>query len=356
MIVKEGVIRVEVPEFQKVTARNRVFYNPAMELDRDISSLLLSLFDGTVLDGLSATGIRGIRYAKESALDPIFNDLNPEAVILIKKNCKMNGVSGEVHNKDFNLLDLKADIVDIDPFGSPVRYLASAFRILRPQGILCVTATDTQALCVSKKACIRKYAALPIRTDFFKELGLRILISCIVREAMKQDYALDVLLAYAHKHYMRVFLSAKKSLRKMNSNIEDMQIVYYCSCGYRKHSKEMMEQCPRCGKKLRFSLPVWVGEIKDDTLLDKLMRKEVNAKAETILNIIKKEIHAPFYFDLHKLAKKHKFTLKKTDTVINELRELGFRASRTHFSSTGVKTDADISSLLPIFNIQQKGE
>ncbi len=348
MIITEGEATIEAPEFEKVTSKNEVFYNPEMEMDRDLSSLLLSFFDGIVLDGLSATGIRGIRYAKESNLQPIFNDINPEATKLIAKNCKMNEVDGEIYNKDVNLLDVEADIVDIDPFGSPSRYLAAAFRILRAEGILCVTATDTQALCVSKKACIRKYAAIPLRTDFFKELGLRILISSIVREAMKQEYAIDVLLAYCYKHYMRVFMNVEKSLRKMDGNINNIQVVYYCHCGYRTFTKKLMEKCPKCGKKLEFSLPVWVGKIKNDETLEMLIGKEMGDDLQKNITEIKNEVHVPFYYDLHKLAKIHKFPLKKTNNVVKELKEMRFQASRTHFAPTGVKTDADLASVLDV--------
>ena len=349
MIISEGKIRIEVPEFQKITSKNRVFYNPEMRMDRDLSSLILSFFKGVVLDGLSATGVRGIRYVKESGLDSIFNDINPEAVKLIEKNCEMNGVRGEIHNRDFNLLDLRADIVDIDPFGSPSRYLTSAFRIVKPEGVLCVTATDTQALCVSKKACIRKYSAIPLKTDFFRELGVRILISSILREGMKQDYSVDVILAYAHKHYMRVFLRVKKSLTAMEKNIEDLSIVYYCGCGYRTYSKELIQRCPLCGRKISFSVPVWTGRIKNDSFLDRIMKKDISADLRKMMTIIKNEIDTPFYYDIHKLAKLYKFDLKKIDSVIDDLREIGFKASRTHFSQTGIKTDADLSSLLKIF-------
>ena len=349
MMLTEGKVRIEVPEFQKITSKNKVFYNPEMRLDRDLSSLILSFYEGVVLDGLSATGIRGIRYVKESGLESIFNDINPEAVKLIAKNCKMNDMDCKIYNRDLNVLDVKADIVDIDPFGSPSRYLASGFRIIKSKGVLCVTATDTQALCVSKKACIRKYSAIPLKTDFFKELGIRILISSILREAMKQVYSIDVLLAYAHKHYMRVFLSVKKSLTEIEKNIKNLQIVYYCTCGYRTYSKDMMQTCPNCGKKINFSLPVWTGKIKNDNFLDNVMKKEMNSDLEKILNAIKKEIIVPFYYDVHKLAKTYKFDLKKIDLVLDELKRMGFQASRTHFSKTGIKTDADLLSLLKIF-------
>lgn len=51
-----------------------------------------------ILEALAATGLRSIRYAKEvEGLDEIVaNDLMREAVEMIEKNVKANGVEGKV--------------------------------------------------------------------------------------------------------------------------------------------------------------------------------------------------------------------------------------------------------------------
>lgn len=52
-----------------------------------------------ILEALSATGLRSIRYAKEVIPAPdeiIANDLMSEAVEMIKKNVKLNGVENIV--------------------------------------------------------------------------------------------------------------------------------------------------------------------------------------------------------------------------------------------------------------------
>ncbi len=70
-IIHEGKVILKVPKFDKVSSKAPVFYNPAMELNRDLSVAALTVFrDGVdhdiwVCDAFGGSGIRGIRYAKE---------------------------------------------------------------------------------------------------------------------------------------------------------------------------------------------------------------------------------------------------------------------------------------------------
>ena len=66
--VKEGAIDLFVPKVEKITSKNEVFYNPAQVINRDISVLLAACLlkkESVVLDLLSASGVRAIRFAKE---------------------------------------------------------------------------------------------------------------------------------------------------------------------------------------------------------------------------------------------------------------------------------------------------
>ena len=70
-IINEGKVSIIVPEFDKISSKAPVFYNPVMELNRDLSVAAISVFRGdidhdiSVCDTFGGTGIRGIRYAKE---------------------------------------------------------------------------------------------------------------------------------------------------------------------------------------------------------------------------------------------------------------------------------------------------
>ena len=59
-----------------------VFYNPAMKLSRDLHVAFAQQFDfhGVMLDGLAASGVRGIRLALESGINVEFCDNSRLAV------------------------------------------------------------------------------------------------------------------------------------------------------------------------------------------------------------------------------------------------------------------------------------
>ena len=54
------------------------------------------------------------------------------------------------------------------------------------------------------------------------------------------------------------------------------------------------------------------------------------------------ELVAYPYVDIHWLCDHHNLTPPKRDTILESLREIGFRASRTHFQPTAILTDAPI--------------
>ena len=66
----------------------------------------------------------------------------------------------------------------LDPFGSPVQYLDAAFRNIYHGGMLVITATDVAAL-FGKCPVVteRNYSAHSRRTDYTKEVAVRILLA-----------------------------------------------------------------------------------------------------------------------------------------------------------------------------------
>jgi len=100
----EGKAVIRVPEFEKITSRSEVFYNPHMAYDRELSlAMLKASHKKEVCDAFSGSGIRAILYALEGA-HVTANDTNPCAVACIKGNAELNNVSLTICNENANLL------------------------------------------------------------------------------------------------------------------------------------------------------------------------------------------------------------------------------------------------------------
>jgi len=117
-----------------------VFYNPAMRLSRDLHVTFAKQFDfnGIMLDGLAASGIRGIRLNLEAGVNVEFCDSSRMATETIAGNLEMNGIKSKIYNERVEdlLQDRKYDWIDIDPFGTPAPYLEAALEGLSDGGIL----------------------------------------------------------------------------------------------------------------------------------------------------------------------------------------------------------------------------
>jgi tRNA (guanine26-N2/guanine27-N2)-dimethyltransferase len=212
-LIKEGTTEVLV-NTTKASAKGPgvreggSFYNPSMELNRDLSILIMQWFLNQskthvhLLDGLAASGIRGIRYAHELAgdFDVALNDWNPDSFQLIEQNLQHTQAKNVTcFQKDLNALlsERRYHAIDIDPFGSPVYFIDSALRSILNNGIISCTATDTAALCgVFPKICYRRYGAWPLHCPSMHEVGLRILLGFLCREAAKYDRGIEPLLCY----------------------------------------------------------------------------------------------------------------------------------------------------------------
>jgi len=357
--VSESNVNFFVPDYEKVTSRNEVFYNPLMSFNRDISLLYImqKSFDSSILCGMAGTGIRPIRYALSGFTNVTANDINPKAYELIKRNSSLNKVDIKSLNMDFNLIKGKYDIIDIDPFGAPVRYVHPAFGMFGKTGTLLVTATDTAALCgSSKKACLRKYSAHPLMTGFCHEIGLRILIGYIARQAASWDYGIVPRVSFFKDHYMRTHIDLEKGKQRADTSIANLGFIYYCDkCLNRFFSSRIQCECG-CGGKLRAAHPVWGGRINDkEALCGMLGSLETAAlhdetRVRSFISLLMEEVDVPFFWDSHNLFSHLKIHVPAMNAILEKIIDNGFEASRTHFKPTGFKTDASHEELVHIFS------
>jgi len=166
-----------------------------MSLNRDLAVLFSATYFPAnqtlrVCDPTTASGIRAVRYALEvpNVLNVVAADRDADAVALASKTVMLNKLLDKVVivASDANLLLLsqvneRFDIVDLDPFGSPAPFFESSLKATKDEGILAATATDMGPLSGARPAaCFRKYGIHSVRTEFEKEMAVRILAGCLV--------------------------------------------------------------------------------------------------------------------------------------------------------------------------------
>lgn len=386
-IVAEGKVKILVPKLRAfiktpseyAPSKAPVFYNPVMELNRDIAVLALQAYQRTVnrkivvCEPLAGCGVRGIRFATEveGVKKVLVNDISDKAFQLARANVQMNKLDRRVmvKNEDANRLlsrygapRKRFDAIDIDPFGTPTPYLDSAIRALRDGGLLALTATDMAPLCgVYPKACIRKYGGKPLRTEYCHELAVRLLAGCLAITAAKYDIGINVLFSHSTNHYIRLYAKIAYGAKKADESVKNMGYILHCfNCFHRETLKTPLlighsGKCNQCNSKLDYAGPLWLGKIFDKEFCEK-MEKEAEgmtlgckAKVLKILALIKGEVDSsPTYYVVNKLCDKLAIPVPSIKRVLNALREKGFQASLTHFNFNGVRTNASAARLMEV--------
>jgi tRNA (guanine26-N2/guanine27-N2)-dimethyltransferase len=341
-MVSEGEARIKV--------FHGVFYNPKMKFCRDFDMEVFKVIKEkerrvNYLDALSGTGIRGIRAFLEAGFQPFFNDFSKRAVECIKENLKLNGITAEVFNTDATVLmrERKFFHIDIDPFGSPAEFIDSAVKFPK---YLSVTATDTSALCGSATVSgLRKYGAYAVKTEYYPEVGIRVLIGRILSESGKYDKAPEILVSFAREHFYRVHLRFKRSPSAVKKAFKKYGYIFHCfNCLRRFVSPiggEVISKCI-CGRETKMIGPLWLGELHNQEFI------KWNSENEGVSKLISKirgEPEIPLYYDLHHITKNLNLSPPPIEKIIEELRSIGYKAGRTRFSGTSIKTDADIEEM-----------
>jgi tRNA (guanine26-N2/guanine27-N2)-dimethyltransferase len=355
----EGETELFVPKELNVTKDAPVFYNPEMELSRDLSVAFVKTHaPKTVCDLLSGSGARGIRIAKETGVDVLCNDANPLAYETMKKNAELNDVKVELTNLEGNRLlsERFFDYIDIDPFGSPTRLLDSAVRAVTNKGVIALTATDTSALCGSSpKACVRKYDAMPLRSDCYNEIGLRILLGSVARAAAKYNRGIQPLFSHCTRHYFRAYIKINRGPGNTTKSLKNVGYLQHCmACLFREYKdiNSLSEKCPVCGGALRNAGPLWKDTFADKEFCVSLAKTVSEMKfgkskpALKLINTVSEEQNVVLpYYNIHKVASRNGKASQALTELAKEVKDKGFEVYRTHFCNLGLRTKADYNIL-----------
>ena len=335
-----------------------VFYNRQMEFGRDLTVALSRVMFGQgdrVLDGLAATGARGIRIANEggSGAAVFLNDRNRKAFELMSENVALNGLEGDVMLSCKDLRVLLAEetfkYIDIDPFGTPIQFIDPAVQSCRNRGVVAVTATDTAPLCGTyTRTAVRRYGAKALRNSFCHETGLRILIGFLVREAAKHDRGCVPLLCYGADHYFRCHVRLAKGARKAEEGLDRLGYVVYDPM-----TLEREVVCERPSGTSQFAGPLWTGDLHDIGLLDAIVPTDdlgCSGRLKKMISLWKGEVGLPpTHYVVDELARITKSQPPKMSALVDSLRSEGARAAPTHFDPKGFKTDLSFDEVISRF-------
>lgn len=383
-VVIEGKARIIVPKRELFLREDGVyepshapvFYNPSMIFNRDLMVALLNIYSRAISrvnvasDPMAATGVRGVRIALEvdGVSEVLLNDADPVACRVARLNLAINSLLGvsRIYCEDSNQLmislsksGIHVDFLDIDPYGSPVPFIESAIRFSKIGGLLAMTATDLGPLTgrYPAKARRRYHAAIARNIDFGKEAGLRILVAHAITRASERDIALKPIMAYYADHYYRAYFSLDKGASKTDSLLKGLGYVAMCGgCGYRSFMTEVGDlECPICGSKMFTLGPLWLGSLTDKEILVRLLEirerlpwlKTGERISSLVENLLAEEgVGRPYYYRVDSMARLAKSNMPPMASLIECLRSMGYRVSRTHFDRIGIKTDANVRDIV----------
>lgn len=369
--ITEGGTKILVPDTaisSTVPPRNPAFFNPRARANRDYSIIAYGAFaknfvdPKVMIDSMSGVGARGLRVANEiPGMHVVVNDLNPYAISLAQESASINTLKNfETSQAEtcsclarYYARGTRAAIVDIDPFGSPAKYMECALRATAHGGLLSATATDMQVLHgIFPAACRRRYGGTPIRAEFGDEVAIRLILGCLRSIAARLDLCVSPVCVERDMHYYRVYARVFKKI----DTATNLGFVFYCrSCGSRGSSEDMRDICNECSSRVENAGPLWTGLLFDAGFVKSMLEYCNNVSFDTALykKMLEKSLaEADFggtYYTLDEMASRAHGSPPKISEVVEGLQELGFAASQTSFKPTGFRTDADIGNIMGFF-------
>ena len=243
--ISEGKVTVKLINSDETF---KAFYNPAQELNRDLTVLSIATYFNftkyrkpkeinklndykfNIIEPLSATGLRCVRYSKElpnNKLNLIYsNDMDSKAVECININIEKNNIDKnifKVFKSDAAQLMYQNpnffDVIDLDPYGTAIPFIDSCIHCSKNGALLCITFTDMPVLCGNyPETTLYKYGSIPYKINSCHEMAIRIALYSISSAASKYQKVIYPLFSYNAEFYIRLFIIIKNSPEECKMN------------------------------------------------------------------------------------------------------------------------------------------
>ncbi|RKK95515.1 tRNA (guanine(26)-N(2))-dimethyltransferase, mitochondrial [Fusarium oxysporum] len=278
-----------------------------------------------ILDALSASGLRALRYAHELPFVTSVkaNDLSDTAAESIRMNAKHNGLENKITVTQGDALALmyrgiaddlsnrdkggnpgkanKFDVIDLDPYGTAAPFFDAAVQSIRDDGgLLCITCTDS-AVWAGHSYCEKTFAlygGIPIKGMHSHEAGLRLVLNAVATSAARYGLAIEPLLSLSIDFYTKFFIKVTKSPQSVKFLASKTMLVYSCDSGcgawetqpmlrskpapnkkgngaFYKHTMAQGpsadRHCEHCGMKMHINGPMYGGHIHSQEFIERLL-------------------------------------------------------------------------------------
>lgn len=399
-----GYIEEEDVKIRKGTG---VFYNPMQKFTRTLTVRVINAYlrgrphleNPSILECMSATGLRGIRYCKEieGRKHVVLNDFSQDVCRTIMENCRLNGINAEldetcasgegstieVRNMDCRVLMYKNpasfDVIDLDPFGTCAPYIESCFEAIKDGGLLCVTSTDAKVLCDKPpESPYKYYGVLSCNGPASHEIAVRTVLSYASRIASKFGKRVTPLISLSIDFFIRVFLLVERDGNGSKEVALDNSMYFLCSC-QKAYEQKMLEretptkyrhsklvtggECGLCGRRMCIYGPFWNGAMQDKEFIrtvlasidqahvedrtrgnkENLLKSEqVDRRMHGMLSMVEEEENTFLYYKLSGISSILSLPSPPLVKIISVLLTNGYKVSQTHCKSNSIKTDAPI--------------
>ncbi|KAJ7111597.1 tRNA methyltransferase [Mycena crocata] len=364
-----------------------------------------------ILEALSATGLRSIRYIKEipHVSYVIANDLSSSAIAAMKRNIEFNGLGtpsppetwegitpskpkirvneGDACTLMYNHREAnqRVDVVDLDPYGTAAPFIDAAVQCIRDDGLLCVTCTDLAVLATTNYAekCFSNYGGIPIKGEYGHEAALRLVLHSVSTSAARYGRYIEPLLSLSIDFYVRLFIRIRSSPQEVKKAVTKTSTYWVCANCQSFYGQSLakvtekvhpsgavnlnfklqtgppvMDKCPECDGVLHVAGPMWSAPIHNPDFVGKVLEHLENneslygtaARMKGMLTVAKEElVDCPFYFTPTRIASFFHCVTPSFGDVASALLNAGHKISRSHASAGSVKTTATRAEVFDIF-------
>ncbi|XP_004084262.1 tRNA (guanine(26)-N(2))-dimethyltransferase [Oryzias latipes] len=348
-----------------------------------------------VLEGLAASGLRSVRFALEvPGLHSITaNDFSSKAAALIARNAQYNGVGHllQASCRDASMLMYEMrkkkdryDVIDLDPYGSPVTFLDAAVQSVSEGGLLCITCTDMAVMAGnSGETCYSKYGSISIKAKYCHEMALRIILHSLDQRAAVYQRYIQPLLSVSVDFYIRVFVRVFTGQATVKNSASKQALLYNCiGCGsfhLQRMGRKTINgknvkysaatgppvgpECQHCGHRHQLGGPIWAEPIHDLRFVQKVLsavsgnpsRFGTSKRIEGVLSMVTEELEdVPLYYTIDNLSSTLHCNTPPLLQFRSALLHAGHRVSMSHACKNAIKTDAPPAAIWDIMRCWEK--